>query len=196
MQCFRGVVASTFLLAELSAATLAAQCPGDVNGDGTVTIAEVITTVNAALTRCTVDPCPGDLNGDHIVTIDEVIKVVGAALRGCAPGGTVTHTPTPTNSPTTDATPTPSATETQTITPTPTLGGCPFTFLDDTLGSGMSCAFSGAFSLNPTCSTQLSALVLSDPRSGKGFESAVAFARSGVYEISLMSTSKLFLPGA
>lgn len=116
----------------------AVQCPGDLNGDGVVTINEIVKVVNAALDGCTADPCPGDLNGDHVVMVDEIITAIIAALHGC----------------------------TSTPTPTPTVGHCPYTFTDDTLSLGASCAYSGAFSSNPTCSTDLSALVLSDPTEG------------------------------
>jgi hypothetical protein len=116
----------------------AAACPGDLNGDGTVTINEIITAVNAALNGCAADPCPGDLNGDQVVTVDEIIKAVNAALQGCEP--------TPTPSP----------------TPTPRIDSCPYTFADDTLTLGASCGYSGPFSMNPTCSTSLSALLLGD----------------------------------
>ncbi|HVO22678.1 MAG TPA: hypothetical protein VMW56_03515 [Candidatus Margulisiibacteriota bacterium] len=129
MQCLRGVLVFVIALAMLSRAVTALPCAGDVNGDGMVTVDEIIKAVNAALNSCATDPCPGDVNGDQVVTIDEIIKAVIAALEGC--GGT-----------------------------------CPYTFLDDTLGLGMSCGYSGAFSLNPACSTELSALVLSDPTSG------------------------------
>lgn len=123
-----------------------AACPGDLDGDGIVTVNEIITAVNAALNGCPADPCPGDLNADHVVSIDEIMKTVIAALHGC------------------DSTATP--TTTATATPTPTLGHCPYTFLDDTLALGMSCGYSGAFSTNPACPTDLSALVLSDPTNG------------------------------
>jgi hypothetical protein len=127
-------------VAALSIPARAAPCPGDLNGDNAVTINEIITAVNAALSGCAAptqagNTCPGDLNGDNRVTVDEIIMAVNAALLGC------------------DSSP----------TPTPTLGHCPYTLLDDTLGIGASCGYSGAFSSSPTCSTELSALVLSDP---------------------------------
>jgi len=162
MQCVRGILVFAAAVASLSATVVALPCPGDLNGDGTVTIDECIKVVNAALNTCVADPCPGDVNGDHVVTIDEIVQAIIAALQGCdsTPTRTTTRTPTPTQ--TASQTPT----DTATTTPTTTLGRCPYTFLDDTLGLGMSCGYSGAFSSNPTCSTDLSALVLSDPTSG------------------------------
>ena len=138
----------------------AASCPGDLDGNGNVTISEIVTIVNAALNSCSADLCPGDLNGDHVVTIDEIMKAVTAALQGCAtavsPTATASPTPTPTFSPAPSLSPTATA----------TLGHCPYTFTDDTLSLGASCGYAGAFSMNSACSTDLSALVLSDPASG------------------------------
>jgi hypothetical protein len=66
---------AAFLLA-LSAGPLRAQCPGDLDGDGTVTIEEIVAIVNAALYGCPVPgatpSCPGDLNGDGIVNMRDV----------------------------------------------------------------------------------------------------------------------------
>ena len=114
-------------------ATRALPCPGDLNGDGSVSINEIITAVNSLLNGCAA-ACPGDLNGDQVVTVDEIIKAVNAALLGC------------------DTSP----------TPTPTVGHCPYTFADDTATLGMSCGYSGPFSSNVSCPTNLTALVLGD----------------------------------
>jgi hypothetical protein len=111
-----------------------AGCPGDLDGDGQVTITEIITMVSAAISGCTAG-CPGDLDGDGMVTVDEIIKAVNAALVGCPMG------PTP--------------------TPTP-VEQCPYTFQDDTLSLGVSCAYAGPFSENLTCADNLSALLLGD----------------------------------
>jgi hypothetical protein len=153
VQYFGSILVLAIAIATLPAAAPAVPCPGDLNGDGIVTINEIIEAVNAALNSCAADPCPGDLNGDQVVSIDEIIRTVIAALQGC-------DSATPTSTPSNTMATTPS------VTPTPTVGRCPNTFLDDTLALGMSCGYSGAFSTNPTCSTDLSALVLSDPTSG------------------------------
>jgi hypothetical protein len=93
-----------------------ATCPGDLNGDGHVTIDEVITVVQSALLGCPPLPasCPGDLNGDHRVTIDEIISVVNAALLGCPPTSTPTHSPLPTATATASLSPSASPTDTPT----------------------------------------------------------------------------------
>ncbi len=109
-------------------------CPGDLDGDDSVSINEIITAVNSLLNGCAAGVCPGDLNGDDVVTVDEIIKAVDAALLGCA------------------ALP----------TPTPTVEHCPYTFVDDTLSQGASCGYAGPFSSNATCPTDLSALALGD----------------------------------
>jgi hypothetical protein len=65
--------------------TAPARCAGDCNGNGVVTINELITGVaialgNQALAACT----PLDRNGDGRITINELIAAVNAALVGCA----------------------------------------------------------------------------------------------------------------
>jgi hypothetical protein len=160
----RGLLVLAIAVTTLPAGAPAAPCPGDLNGDGTVAINEIMQAVNAALTNCGADPCPGDLNGDHVVTIDEIIKAVSVALQGCDGAPALTRTPSNTTTRTPSVIPTP--TGSATVTPTPTVGHCPYTFLDDTLALGIACGYSGAFSANPACSTDLSTLVLSDPTHG------------------------------
>lgn len=117
----------------------ATACPGDVTGDGVVTINELIVAVNAALNGCGPDAaCPGDMNGDGSVTITELIAGVNAALNGCP----------------SDPPPTPS--------PTPVVDACPYTLRDDTLALGEACAFQGAFSGMPGCPEDLEVLLLGD----------------------------------
>jgi hypothetical protein len=59
-------------------------CTGDCNGDGEVTIDELLTMVNAALEVVPASVCPaGDANGDGEVTIDEILGAVNNALNGC-----------------------------------------------------------------------------------------------------------------
>ena len=56
-----------------------------VNGDGSVTVDELIKGVNIARGTATVDTCQAmDANGDGAVTIDELIAAVNRALNGCA----------------------------------------------------------------------------------------------------------------
>lgn len=63
--------------------TGAPACDGDCNGDGTVTIDELITQVNIAL-GAPLAACPaGDRNDDGAISIDELIVAVTNALGGC-----------------------------------------------------------------------------------------------------------------
>jgi hypothetical protein len=61
-----------------------AVCVGDCNGDGMVTVNELITGVNIALGHQPVTNCPAfDVSGDGMVTIGELIQGVNHALDGC-----------------------------------------------------------------------------------------------------------------
>jgi hypothetical protein len=60
-------------------------CVGDCNGDGEVTVDELLTMVNIALGNLPVTSCSaGDGNGDGEVTVDEILLATNNALRGCA----------------------------------------------------------------------------------------------------------------
>ncbi len=62
----------------------AGACAGDCNGDGFVTIDELLKAVNIALGTVGAEVCPTvDRNGDGVVTIDELVLAVSAALNGC-----------------------------------------------------------------------------------------------------------------
>jgi hypothetical protein len=59
-------------------------CTGDCDGDGGVTINELITGVNLALGGSAASTCAAfDANGDGEVTIDELLVAVNRALNGC-----------------------------------------------------------------------------------------------------------------
>ncbi len=59
-------------------------CPGDCDGNGTVSIAELIRAVNIALENDDVANCrAADSNGDGRVTINELIQAVNSALQQC-----------------------------------------------------------------------------------------------------------------
>jgi hypothetical protein len=59
-------------------------CPCDCDGNGAVTVSELITGVNIALDIQTLGVCPVfDQSGEGEVTIDEIIQGVDAALHGC-----------------------------------------------------------------------------------------------------------------
>lgn len=59
-------------------------CPGDCDGDGTVSIANLIVAVNIALGSAPLADCPAvDSNGDGQVGVAELVQAVNAALNGC-----------------------------------------------------------------------------------------------------------------
>jgi len=61
-----------------------AACSGDCNIDGTVTVDELITGVNIALSARPVGVCPSfDTDDDGLVTVEELIAGVNSALNGC-----------------------------------------------------------------------------------------------------------------
>ena len=60
-------------------------CGGDCNGDGEVTVNELITMVNIALGTADVSTClAGDADSSGGITINEIIAAVNNALNGCA----------------------------------------------------------------------------------------------------------------
>jgi ELWxxDGT repeat protein len=60
-------------------------CPGDCNGDGEVTVDELVRGMTIVLgPPPNLDICPAaDSNGDGEVTVDDIIRGVNAALNGC-----------------------------------------------------------------------------------------------------------------
>ena len=59
-------------------------CLGDCNGDGEVSVDEIITAVNIALGTRPVDDCrAADGNLDQQVTVEEIVTAVNNALVGC-----------------------------------------------------------------------------------------------------------------
>lgn len=64
--------------------SIAADCAGDCDGDGRVTVDEVTLAVRMALGLDPIAVCPvGDRSGDGRVSIDEVVGAVAAALGAC-----------------------------------------------------------------------------------------------------------------
>lgn len=58
-------------------------CPGDCNGNGRVTIEELVRGVHAAVGQ-PAKGCPGlDASGDGVTAVNEVVAAVGRALDGC-----------------------------------------------------------------------------------------------------------------
>ncbi len=79
-----------------TAPTPGSGCAGDCNGDGQVTVDEILTMVNIALGTSMVTDClAGDTNGDGEITVDEIVAAVGNALNGCMMPPTPTATPSP-----------------------------------------------------------------------------------------------------
>jgi hypothetical protein len=59
-------------------------CTGDCDGDGQVTVDEILVLVNTALGNFGVDAClAGDADHDGQVTVDEILAAVSNALEGC-----------------------------------------------------------------------------------------------------------------
>ena len=76
-------------------------CVGDCNGDGLVTINEIIVMVNIALGNLPVSAClAGDANNDANIDVSEIILAVLNALNGCPqPAPTCSPTPSPSATP-------------------------------------------------------------------------------------------------
>jgi len=124
------VLCGAVVVSLLAATAAQAQCPGDCDDSGTVTMGELVTCANIFLGKAEVNACPSaDANGDGAVPIGEVVRCSISFLLGC-PGQPPTPTPTvaiATSTPTsTPVAPTatataPAATSTPTaIPPTPT----------------------------------------------------------------------------
>ena len=60
-------------------------CLGDCDGNGVVTVDELVRGVNIALGASTADAC-AQFDRDHggQVTVDELVEAVGNALQGCS----------------------------------------------------------------------------------------------------------------
>jgi len=73
-------------LGSFSPQPVAAQtpCVADCDGNGTVSVDELVMEVNIGLGNVAPDTCPGaDYNNDGKVTVDEVVMAVNGALDGC-----------------------------------------------------------------------------------------------------------------
>ncbi|MFQ5665091.1 MAG: hypothetical protein ACE5I7_01540 [Candidatus Binatia bacterium] len=80
------VIAALGLVVALAPRVARAVCVGDCNGDGQVTVNELITMVNIALGNADVSTCTaGDANGDGGITVNEIVTAVNNALNGCPP---------------------------------------------------------------------------------------------------------------
>jgi hypothetical protein len=96
-------------LATATATGFASPCPGDCDGNGAVTIDELIVGVGIALDELPLSRCTAmDLSGDGRVTIDELTVAVTASLDGCTTSAAPTAPASPTPSGAANSTPTPS----------------------------------------------------------------------------------------
>ena len=94
------------LVAILALPAPALACPGDCNGDGAVSIAELVRGVGIALGSTGLGSCPAfDSGADGTVSIDELIAAVNAALGGCANVTPTATEPLPEDTATPTATP-------------------------------------------------------------------------------------------
>jgi hypothetical protein len=72
------------VVASGGAAAAKGQCVGDCNGNGQVTVNELIQMVNIALGNADISVCnAGDANGEGVITVNEIITAVNSALSGC-----------------------------------------------------------------------------------------------------------------
>lgn len=93
--------AALVLLAFTCAPLLAAECPGDCNGDGEVGLPELINAVNVALHPESIKLCcAADADGSGVVTVVELITAVEHSFSGCpatpSPTASLSASPTPT----------------------------------------------------------------------------------------------------
>lgn len=71
-----------------------ATCPGDCNGNGEVTVDELVVAVNVALGDADLASCSAaDRGGDGSVSIDDLVVAVATALQGCPAVASPTPTP-------------------------------------------------------------------------------------------------------
>ncbi|HSQ01278.1 MAG TPA: hypothetical protein VL049_28995 [Candidatus Dormibacteraeota bacterium] len=78
-----------------TATAAAPVCAGDCDGNGAVTVAELIAGVASVLDNAA--PCAAlDRNGDGVAIVGEMIAAVNALLNGCPATPTPTETPAPT----------------------------------------------------------------------------------------------------
>jgi hypothetical protein len=78
------VMAFCLLLCSVTLPIAQAACLGDCNGDGEVTVDDILIGVNIALGLRPLDDCPVfDDNADEEVTVDELLRAVNNALSQC-----------------------------------------------------------------------------------------------------------------
>lgn len=85
-RCSRSFAAALLILSTVARhghATPARHCAGDCDGDGFVTVDEIVRLVGAALAGGTGDCAAGDLDENGGISVDEIVSAVSAALLGC-----------------------------------------------------------------------------------------------------------------
>jgi hypothetical protein len=147
------------------------QCIGDCNGDGMVSINELILGVNIALGTASVDDCPAfDPDGNGMVGINELIAAVNNALNGCPATPTATSTtseePTGTASTAPTDTATPVATSTATAIPTGTATATITAAPTSTVGEPTATDTPGGATETPTASFTVTAVPTATPTGG------------------------------
>src|SRR5215472_6464806 len=91
-------------------APVAQACPCDCNGDGVVTVNELIQGVDILLGSVAFSQCvAADPTGSGRVTVSDLVAAVNATLSGCPVTPTSAVTSSPSTTPTSAATPTPTA---------------------------------------------------------------------------------------
>jgi len=93
-------LAAVFLCANVASPVFGQTCTGDCDGDGMVTVNEIVTALNIGLGARPITDCPAaDSGGDGSVTVDEIVAALNFALNGC-PISEATATPTASATPT------------------------------------------------------------------------------------------------
>ena len=81
LRSISSVACNVALLVALVPGLSWANCTGDCDGRGGVSIDELLMGVSIALDGARMDECPSmDVNGDETVTVDEVVLALGDAL--------------------------------------------------------------------------------------------------------------------
>jgi len=86
MRLVRAWVVGACLLAHAWPAGALFACGGDCDGSGDVTVDEIVTAINIALSGAGIEACvAGDRNEDGEITVDEILLLVNNALSSCVP---------------------------------------------------------------------------------------------------------------
>jgi hypothetical protein len=105
----------------LIATAASGQCGGDCDGNGAVSIGDLIQAVNISLGRAAIGVCAaGDTDGDGKIAINELVAAVRNGLNGCPATPTPSQMPLPSATATTTVTSPPPSTATATATVTAT----------------------------------------------------------------------------